>query len=596
MAEVQASFLTHVVGPANRLAVTAARAVVDAPGTVYNPLFIHGVAGLGKTHLLQAIAHEAAQRHPDLAVEHLGVQEFLEDLGAASASGRAEVFRRRFQGADLLLLDDVQDLAGRADAQSEVLRLMNAMQASGRQVVMAADRPPGAIPDLDGRLLNRLSGGLVVEVGAPDADTRLAWLRQVVAERNLAFAAGVLEELARSAVGNLRELHGALNRLVAHQAMVGHAIAPQDVWQVLGEARIPAGPDEFTTFLEDVASSVAASVESWRTHLAERIAWWSGQGYRTAILEQALDLEEPPNVEELDTAFQVVVDRLGALECEAIRCDAAHAGLPLFRDPDRLQEAEQFVARATARRQPPAAPDPKWRLQDFPRTAMTRPALVAAQQLVVAPGRLGYLMCVVGPAQSGKTHLAHGIGNALQVAWPDARIACVRAQELAGEVVRAIEAGELEAWHARWREVQGLVVDDLQDLDGRERVQQEVATLADALRRDARAVVVTSDRLWDAFHALSPRLRTLLESGARVQVARATPADAVGRFTPVPDGDEAAAPNIDVTPAQLDAIEAGHEVEGTWSAPAALDTWFLDTEKVVITWPDLTGRLVEELG
>lgn len=594
MVEPATRFTTLVVGAANRLAVTAARAVVEAPGAIYNPLFVHGGAGRGKTHLLQAIGEAVGDMHPELVVEYLPMEEFLDDLRAASQTGRSDAIKGRFQRVHVLCLDDAQLLAGQADAQSELLRIINAMQASGRQVVMAADRTPQDIPDIDARLLNRLSGGLVAEVGAPDAESREEILRRLAQARGFQFAPGVIEELARSALSNVRELQGALNRLSAQQVVQGHPLTPHDVWHVLGEARIPTRPDEFTTFLEDVTSSVTASVEAWRTHLAERIAVWSGLGYRTAILEQALALDEPPNVDELDTAFRVVTERLAALERDAIRLDPTYAGQPLFRDPDRLQEAEQVVAEAAARLAPPAGPEPKWRLQDFPRTAANRPALASAQQLVLHPARVGHLMLVIGPARSGKTHLVHGIGNALKIAANDGVIACVTADALAREVLAAVADGSLERWHARYRAVQALLVEDVQLLDGRERVQQELATLADALRRDGRPVVLSCDRDVANLAALTPRLRTLLESGARVLTAPASDAETAGRFTPVPEGDEAAAPNIDAASA---AHAAGWRSGDHPAEPAPSgDAWFVDQEKVIVRWPDLGDCLLEDLA
>ncbi len=596
MADQSPSFDTLVVGAANRLAVTAARAVVEAPGAIYNPLFVHGGSGRGKSHLLQATCDAITAAHPSLVIEALTIDEFLDELRATSSTGRADAFRGRFQRAGVLCLDDVQVLAGHVDAQSEVLRIINAMLASGRQVLMAADRPPQDIAELDARLVNRLSGGLVVEVGAPESGTREEILRRLASGRGFHFASGVIEELARSALTNVRELHGALNRLSAQQVVQGHPLTPQDVWTVLGEARIPARPDEFTTFLEDVASSVAASVEAWRTHLAERIAVWSGLGYRTTILEQALTLDEAPDVEELDAAFRVVTERLALLERDAIRLDPSHAGLPLFRDPDRLQEAEELVARTAARSAPPPGPDPNLRLQDVPRTAANRPALAAAQQLVVSPARVGHLMVVVGSADSGATHLAHGVGNALRVATPDAVVACLSADLLARELLDAIAAGALDRWHARYRSVRALIVEDVQTLDGRDRVQEELATLADALRRDGYPTVVTIDRELAALHALTPRLRTLLESGVRVRMTSPTVAEAAGRFTPVPEGDEAAAPNID-TPPRVTPVSAPRITpSGVPVVAGVTDPWFLDPEKVVMVWPDLGARLLEDLG
>src|SRR3954454_12430660 len=203
-------FDNYVVGSANRLAVAAARAVAESPGAVYNPLFVYGGAGLGKTHLIGAIGNEAVERAPDLAVEFLSLEEFVEQIHAAVAVGEMDRFKQRYGRVDLLLIDDMQFLTGRRETQSELLRLLNALQGSGRQIVMTSDRPPSEISDVDERLVSRLSGGLIVDIGAPDFETRVAILREKCEERKISFAPGVLEELARVEFANARELQGAM--------------------------------------------------------------------------------------------------------------------------------------------------------------------------------------------------------------------------------------------------------------------------------------------------------------------------------------------------------------------------------------------------
>ena len=229
----RARFDNFVVGTANRLAVAAAHAVAEAPGAVYNPLFIYSSSGLGKTHLIGAIGNHAIQRSPDLSVEYVALEDFVQQLNAAIASGEMERFKQRYGRVDLLLVDDVQFLTGRRETQSELLRLLTALQGSGRQIIMTGDRPPAEIADVDERLISRLSGGLIVDIGAPDFETRVAILREKCEERSMSFAAGVLEELARVEFANIRELQGAMNRLGAHQSLDG-TMTPSEVRDIVG--------------------------------------------------------------------------------------------------------------------------------------------------------------------------------------------------------------------------------------------------------------------------------------------------------------------------------------------------------------------------
>ena len=190
-------FETFVVGAANRLAVTAAKAVAESPGTVYNPLFIYARPGLGKTHLLMGLGHAARAINPSLAVEYLTLDEFVEAFHAAIAAGHGEAYRKRFLDVDLLLVDDVQFLTHRREMQAELLRLTDALQTTNRQIVLTSDRPPAEIEALDERLIRRFAGGLIIDVSAPDYETRVAILRRKAEERRAAFADGVLEAVGR---------------------------------------------------------------------------------------------------------------------------------------------------------------------------------------------------------------------------------------------------------------------------------------------------------------------------------------------------------------------------------------------------------------
>src|SRR5881628_2813763 len=187
------TFETFVVGAANRLAVTAGRTVAENPGSAYNPLFIYSGSGLGKTHVLMAIGHAAKKLAPTLNVEYLTLDEYVEAFHAAIAAGQGDAFRRRFQNVDVLLVDDVQFLSNRKEMQSELLRLTEALQGAGHQIVLTSDRPP---PEISRSSRSAISGGLVVDMGVPDYETRVAILRRKAEERGTTFQPGVLETVA----------------------------------------------------------------------------------------------------------------------------------------------------------------------------------------------------------------------------------------------------------------------------------------------------------------------------------------------------------------------------------------------------------------
>lgn len=591
-------FDNYVVGAANRLAATAARAVAEAPGAAYNPLFIYSSSGLGKTHLLGAVGHHARQLHPDLVVEYLTLDDFVSQLHQAIGTGRADAFKRRYAGVGLLLLDDVQFLTGRVETQSEILRVFNALQGSGRQIVMTCDRPPTEIADVDERLVSRLAGGLIVDVGAPDYETRVAILRHKCAEREMRVAPDVLEELARSPAGNVRELQGALNRLMAHQSLLDTPIGVSDVWHVLGKVRgaEPPPADEFETFVNDLASTVAQSVEAWRVRLGERIARWSGEGFRTERLERELARDVAPNIEALEEQFAADVERLRALASEAIRLDPAHASVAMFRDPERLAEAEDFVARALAMHEPLPGPRTGYRLHDLVRTTRNRVAIQAATAVTESPGSSYNPLVVHGPSGSGKTHLANAIGNALRVRdLGGLAIACISAAAYVEELIDALQQGTIERWRARYRAADVLIVDDIQAFEGKERTQDEFFHLFNVMLQTGRQVVLTVDRPLAELAGLQPRLRSRFEGGLVAELGVVDGVDRWGRSTPVPEGDEAAAPTIDAVLDETLAPDEGRvDFEPLARAPQPLDSFFFDAEKVVADWPGIEGRVMEE--
>lgn len=602
-------FDNFVIGAANRLASSAARAVADAPGAAYNPLFIYSSSGLGKTHLLGAIGHHARQLHPGLAIEYLTLDDFVSQLHQAIATGQAEGFKRRYAGVGLLLLDDVQFLTGRVETQSEVLRVFNALQGSGRQIVMTCDRPPTEIADVDERLISRLAGGLIVDVGVPDYETRVAILRSKCGDRGVRFAAGVLEELARTPAANVRELQGSLNRLVAHQSLLETPLGVADVWHVVGALRAaasatppveqaPPASDEFEAFLSDLATTVAESVETWRVRLGECIAHWSAAGFRTDRLAAALAGQAPADVEQLDAVFAADVERLRALEGEASRLDPRCAGLDIFRDPERVADAEDFLAQTVARTDPLPGPRAGVRLRDLVRTAQNRVVIQAASAIVEAPGSRYNPLFVHGPSTASTSHLAHAIGNALRSRdGTSLRIACVDAGDYVEQLIDALHQGTIERWRARYRAIDALIVENVQALDGKERTQDEFFHLFNALQQAGRQMILTCDRPLAQLTGLQSRLRSRFEGGLVAEMGPDLAADPWGRQTPVPFGDEAAAPTIDavIDPIPTPVGQPDVDFGALAREPQPVDSFFFDAEKVVLDWPGIEGRVVEEL-
>lgn len=519
------AFETFVVGSANRLAVTAGRTVAENPGSAYNPLFIYSGSGLGKTHLLMAIGHQAKKVAPGLSIEYLTLDEFVEAFHAAIAAGQGDAFRRRFQGVDVLLVDDVQFLTNRKEMQTELLRLTEALQQAGHQVVLTSDRPPSEIADLDERLISRFSGGLVVDIGVPDYETRVAILRRKAEERSASFQPGVLETVAGAEFDNVRELMGALNRLIAFQAVNDQPVSAEAVKQVLGlsapaaaaAAAAPA-PDEFSQFLTDVSVTVGKAVEAWRARLAEAILRWEGEGYRTKRLEALLDQEAQAGVDEQIAAFGRDVERLRELAAEVQALDPQAAGQSVFRDPERLAEAEDVATTVRAGAAPPPAPSPAFPLASFATGPSNEVAVSAVRAAVAQPGKKYNPLVLVGKSGLGKTHLLNGLGLEL-AKRPKAVVACLSTQDFIDELIAAIEGNRVDWWRARYRRVTALLLDDIHLLAGKERTQEELFNLFNLLADQERQLVFTASAHPRGLEGLDERIRSRLAGGLVAEVA-----------------------------------------------------------------------------
>jgi chromosomal replication initiator protein len=218
------TFRTFIVGSANRLAHAASLSVAERPGHAYNPLFLYGGVGLGKTHLMHAIGNAVAGRFPRKRVVYATSEKFTNEFIASIQQGRIEDFRARYRRIDLLLIDDIQFIADKERTQEEFFHTFNAIHEDGKQIVLSSDRPPKQIVTLEERLRSRFEWGLIADLTTPDLETRIAILRAKAEEQGVALGAEALEFIARKVASNIRELEGGLNRIVAYASMQGMPI------------------------------------------------------------------------------------------------------------------------------------------------------------------------------------------------------------------------------------------------------------------------------------------------------------------------------------------------------------------------------------
>lgn len=210
------TFNTFIVGSNNQLAHAASVAVSKKSGSVYNPLFIYGGVGLGKTHLMQAVGAEILKKEPDAKVLYVTSERFTNEFVQALSQGRADQFKSLYRNVDVLLVDDIQFLAGKEGTQEEFFHTFNALHQNNKQVVMTSDRLPKEIPAIEERLVSRFEWGMIADIQAPDFETRLAILKAKAKEKNYSVEPEVLNYIAQTIQSNIRELEGALNRLMVY--------------------------------------------------------------------------------------------------------------------------------------------------------------------------------------------------------------------------------------------------------------------------------------------------------------------------------------------------------------------------------------------
>ncbi|HEY8258002.1 MAG TPA: DnaA/Hda family protein, partial [Gemmatimonadales bacterium] len=448
-------------------------------------------------------------------------------------------YRQRFLDVDLLLVDDVQFLTHRREMQAELLRLTDALQAANRQIVLTSDRPPAEIELLDDRLIRRFAGGLVIDVSAPDYETRAAILRRKADERRATFADGVLDAVAGLEIDNVRELLGALNRLIAFQSVSDTPLTAEQARRLVGgetqttertqktqevgglptsspAASSASSPSEFDDFLSEITATVAQQVDAWRTKVAAAILRWEGEGFRTTRLEALLEQEMVDDPEAAIRAYEADVARLIEMRTEAAELAPELAGSATFKDPGDLAAARAELQQAREGTTPPPSPSPLWTMDDLVESGGNRMALEAARAVSGAPGVRYNPLVIAGGVGTGKTHLLHAVGNALGEL--DGPVACLSASEFTSELIEAINRDAVGAWRARYRRAAAFLLDDVHLAAETDRTQDELFVLFNLFAESGRQMIFTSAVPLASLERLEARLRTRLEGGLVVEL------------------------------------------------------------------------------
>ena len=249
------TFQSFVVGPSNQFARAACQAIAESPGTVYNPVFLYGGVGLGKTHLLHAVGHEMGRRYPSLRRLYLSSESFTNDLINAIRYDRTGEFRAKYRTLDLLLIDDIQFIAGKERTQEEFFHTFNDLHEARKQIVVSSDSTPKEIPELEDRLRSRFEWGLIADIQPPDVETRVAILQKKAEIEGVRLPDDVASLIASRIKANIREIEGALTRLIAFGALSGRELTVDLAQDVLAGLW---GEDEKTITIEHIQAKVSA--------------------------------------------------------------------------------------------------------------------------------------------------------------------------------------------------------------------------------------------------------------------------------------------------------------------------------------------------
>ncbi|MBM4184649.1 MAG: hypothetical protein FJ207_10640 [Gemmatimonadetes bacterium] len=528
----------------------------------------------------------------------MALEEYLEKLETSLQAGQRDGL---YADLDILLLDDVQFLTGQPEAQEMLLKTLDQLTAAGGQIVLASDRPPADIDGLDARLLSRFSGGLIVDLGPPEYETRVAIVRKKAAERKQKLGEGVAEAVAKAPFKNVRELGGVLNKIFATQDLEKRLVTSAEVGKLLQQQSTVTklgGGGEFGSFLSELTSTVAQAVEKteepWRKAFREAIESADRQGFSVQRLAAYQTGAEPKGWEKIVEAYKADIQRLHDIDNELQRLGNPwpEAAQGVLVDPDRLEEAEALLASVRERQRPFSRLGDGPELHDL--SGFEPIALKAAAQLV-ATEKPEYNPLFVWASNEalGRTLLG-SVGRSYRQAFPEHRVAVGALSSFAEDFIRALGEGVAGAWRERWWTVDLILIHEMQELSKLERAKDEFFHLFEALKRRGARMMLVADRAPSSIANIDERLRSRFEGGLVLEVKTGSVSEPkIVEQAATRSGDRIFVPDLEARGGRTE----GRGMKPVPIVPAEPPTkggaWFPGPENVVIHWPRIDELLIE---
>ncbi len=323
-------FNSFIVGTFNELAYAAAQAIIDNPGTKYNPFFVYGGTGLGKTHLLQAIGNTIKEKYPNKKVHYITLEKFATDFVSSLQGNKANSFKEKYRKYDLLIIDDIQFIGKMEKIQEELFHTFNTFHENNKQIVFSSDKHPNYIPELADRLKSRFSAGMIVDVSEPEYESRLAILKVKLREQNVDLAQEIIEYTASAVEGNIRELEGGLNVIVCQYRLKNRPLTLSEVKNLLKNSMKP----KKNIAIKDVVKIVSEYYQLEESSIYEKT--------RKKEIVKARQVVMYLLREDFNVSYPLIGQKLGGKDHTTVIHSCLKIKTDLKNDPQLLQELEQI--------------------------------------------------------------------------------------------------------------------------------------------------------------------------------------------------------------------------------------------------------------